>query len=91
MFGLLLSIAALALRLASYALLAYCIMSFVMPQSDLYYKASRYIQPVLDPIRRKLWQWIPALRTLPVDLSPLGLWLAIDILMWIVNFLRHYL
>ena len=91
MFGLLLGIASLALRLASYALLAYCIMSFVMPQSDLYYKASRYIQPVLDPIRRKLWQWIPALRTLPVDLSPLGLWLAIDILMWIVNFLRHYL
>jgi len=91
MFGLLLGIASLALRLASYALLAYCIMSFVMPQSDLHYKASRYIQPVLDPIRRKLWQWIPALRTLPVDLSPLGLWLAIDILMWIINFLRHYL
>ena len=89
MIGLLLSLAALALRLASYALLAYCIMSFVMPQSDLYYKASRYIQPILDPIRRKLWQWIPALRTLPVDLSPLGLWLAIDILMWLINFLRH--
>lgn len=90
MLGLILGLASLALRLASYALLAYCIMSFVMPQSELYYKASRYIQPVLDPIRRKLWQWIPALRTLPVDLSPLGLWLAIDILMWIVNFMRSF-
>ena len=90
MLGLSLGLASLALRLASYALLAYCIMSFVMPQSELYYKASRYIQPVLDPIRRKLWQWIPALRTLPVDLSPLGLWLAIDILMWIVNFMRSF-
>lgn len=90
MLGLILGLASLALRLASYALLAYCIMSFVMPQSELYYKASRYIQPMLDPIRRKLWQWIPALRTLPVDLSPLGLWLAIDILMWIVNFMRSF-
>ena len=89
MIGLLLGLVALALRLANYALLAYCIMSFVMPQSDLYYKASTYIQPILDPIRQKLWQWIPALRGLPVDVSPLGLWLIIDILMWVVNFLRH--
>ena len=90
MLGLILGLAALALKLANYALLAYCIMSFVMPQSDLYYKLSRYIQPVLDPVRRKLWQWIPSLRTLPVDVSPLGLWLCIDILMWIVNFLRSF-
>ena len=90
MLGLILGLAALALKLANYALLAYCIMSFVMPQSDLYYKLSRYVQPVLDPVRRKLWQWIPSLRTLPVDVSPLGLWLALDILMWIVNFLRSF-
>ena len=89
MFGLLLSLAALALRLASYALLIYCVMSFVMPQSDLYRKASMYIQPVLDPIRRKLWQWFPSLRRLPVDLSPLALWLAIDILMELINALRY--
>ena len=89
MFGLLLSLVALALRLASYALLAYCVMSFVAPQSDLYRKASMYIQPVLDPIRRKLWQWFPSLRRLPVDISPLALWLAIDILMELVRGMRY--
>lgn len=89
MISLLLGVVALALKLASYALLAYCIMSFVMPQSDLYRKASLYIQPVLQPVRQLLWKWIPALRRMPLDFSPLALWLAIDILTGLVNTLRY--
>lgn len=89
MIGFLLSIVALALRLASLALLIYCVMSFVMPNNELFYKASRYVQPVLQPVRQKLYGWIPALRGLPVDLSPLAVWLAIDILQGILNLLRR--
>lgn len=87
LFGLL----ALALRLASYALLIYCVMSFVMPQSDLFRKATMYVEPVLRPIRMKLYSWFPALRRLPLDFSPLALWLLIDILMAVVNVVRRAL
>jgi len=89
MLSLLLGIVALALRLATYVLLAYCIMSFVAPQNDLYRKASMYIEPVLQPIRQFLWKWIPPLRRMPVDFSPLALWLAIDVLTGLVNLLRR--
>ena len=89
LIGFLLGIVALALRAASLALLIYCVMSFVMPGNDIYRKASAYIQPLLQPIRLKLYQWSPSLRRLPVDLSPLGLWLAIDMAMALVNLLRR--
>lgn len=89
MIGLLLNLVSLALRLASFALLIYCVMSFVMPQNDLYRKASTYVEPVLGPVRLQLWKWFPALRRMPVDFSPLALWLIIDILMALVNLLRR--
>ena len=89
MLSLLLGIVALALRLATYVLLAYCIMSFVAPQNDLYRKASYYVERVLYPIRMKLWRWFPALRSLPVDLSPLALWLLIDVALAVLNMLRN--
>jgi len=89
MIALLLGLVSLALRLASLALLIYCVMSFVMPHHQLYRKASMYIQPILQPVRTQLYRWFPKLRNLPLDLSPLALWLAIDILMGIVNLLRR--
>ncbi len=87
--GLILNLAATALRIASFALLVYCIMSFVAPQNDLYRKASYYVERVLYPIRMKLWRWFPALRSLPVDLSPLALWLLIDVALAVLNMLRN--
>lgn len=87
--GLILSLAATVLRIASFALLVYCIMSFVAPQNDLYRKASYYVERVLRPVRIKLWSWIPYLRTLPVDVSPLALWLLIDVALALLNALRN--
>ncbi len=87
--GLILNLAATALRIASFALLVYCVMSFVAPQNDLYRKASYYVERVLYPIRMKLWRWFPALRSLPVDLSPLALWLLIDVALAVLNMLRN--
>lgn len=85
----LLNIVSLVLRLANLVLLIYCVMSFVMPASDLYRRASVYIQPLLQPVRQKLYRWFPSLRGLPVDLSPLGLWLLMDVAMAVVNLLRR--
>ena len=89
LIGTILSLAAMALRFASFALLVYCVMSFVAPNNDLYRKAAYYVERVLYPIRLKLWRWFPALRTLPVDISPLALWLLIDVAMALVNMLRR--
>ena len=49
MIATLLGIIAWLLRLASTMLLIYCIMSFVMPGSDLMRKAASYVEPVLHP------------------------------------------
>lgn len=91
MLSLVLGIAAFAVRIAGYALFFYCIMSFLMPQSDLYRKLGSYVEPVLYPVRQKLYGWFPRLRTLPVDLSPLALWLALDIATSLLTMLRRAL
>lgn len=91
MFSLLLGIAALVLRLAGYALFFYCIMSFLMPQSDIYRMLGSYVEPLLYPVRRKLYGWFPRLRTMPLDISPLALWLALDIATSILSMLRRAL
>jgi len=84
MIVLILRIAALALRIVSFALLVYCIMSFVMPDHQLYRKLAYYMERILHPIRDRLYRWFPALRRTPVDFSPLVLWLLIDIALSLV-------
>jgi len=89
MFELLFSIAGMALRLLSLAMLVYCVMSFIMPQSDFYRKFASYVEPVLNPVRFQLYRWFPALRRMPVDFSPLAVWLLLDVAEWILLFLRR--
>ena len=89
MIAFLLGIASLALRLASLALLIYCVMSFVMPQSELYYKLASFVEPYLRPVRMRLYRWFPALRNLPLDFSPLAVWLLIDVANALINLLRR--
>ena len=69
LIGLILGIASAMLRIFSFVLLVYCVMSFVAPGNDLYRKAAYYMERVLYPVRMRLWSWFPALRSLPVDLS----------------------
>ena len=88
MISLLLNLLGPLLRLLNIAMLIYCVMSFVMPQSEWFYKLASIINPILNPIRRKLYSWFPSLRRLPVDLSPLALWLLIDVAQMIINRLR---
>ena len=89
MIATLLGIIAWLLRLASTVLLIYCIMSFVMPGSDLMRKAASSVEPVLHPFRQLLYRYFPRLQTLPVDLSPLAVWLVIDVVTLLLNMLRR--
>ena len=88
MLTMLLSLLYKALRLANLALIIFCVMSYVMPDTQLYRKAAYYMEKVLSPIRWRLLRWFPALRSLRVDLSPLVLWLLLDIAMVLLNRLR---
>lgn len=87
----LLGIIVWVLRLISTLLLIYCIMSFVMPRSDLMLKAASYVEPILRPFRDLLYRFFPRLRMMPLDFSPLVVWLVIDIAIWIINLLRRIL
>ena len=77
--NLIFTLANLALRVMSLAMLVYCVMSFVMPGSPLHYRLAALVEPVLNPVRRCLYGWFPSLRRMPVDFSPLAVWLLIDI------------
>lgn len=89
MIGLVLRLASAALQLISLGMLIYCVMSFVMPQSDLYRTMNRYVEPYLHPVRMQLYRWFPSLRRLPVDFSPLAVWLLIDVAQALINVLRR--
>ena len=89
MIHLVLNLAVMVLRVASFALLVYCVMSFLAPGNDLFRKVAGYVEPLLQPIRLKLFRWFPSLRGLPVDLSPLAVWLLIDVAMALINLLRR--
>lgn len=91
MFDMLFGLIGTLLRAASLMLLVYCVMSFVMPQSDLYRKLASLVEPVMNPVRYQLYRWFPALRTMPLDFSPLALWLILDVLGWMLNLLRRLL
>ena len=69
----------LALRVVDTAVLVYCVLSFVMPDSEIYEKLGRLVNPVLDPIRRLIAKVCPALSRLSVDFSPVVLWLIIGV------------
>ena len=91
MISALLGIVVFALKVLSWALLIYCVMSFVMPQSDLFVKLYRYVEPLLTPIRNFLFRLFPVLGRLAVDVSPLAVWLAIEVTMTLLNLLRRVL
>ena len=72
-------------------MMVYCVMSFIMPGSPLYYRLASYVDPLLRPVRIRLYRWFPALRRMPMDFSPLAVWLLIDVTGWLLNLLRRML
>lgn len=79
----------LLLQIISFALLVYCVMTFVMPGSTYTQKARGFAEPILAPFRELLYKFFPKLKGMAVDFSPLAVWLAIEIIIWLLNLLRR--
>ncbi|MEG0742097.1 MAG: YggT family protein [Clostridia bacterium] len=88
MISKLLGIVITLVQVINFAVLIYCVLTMIMPQSALVAKARPYIDPILAPFRKLLYRFFPKLRNLPLDFSPIVLWLAVDVLVWVVNLLR---
>ena len=75
-------VAFLLLNILQFLMLAMAIMSWIpqLRQSRLYGSISMLLEPLLMPIRKLLWR-IPALRSFPLDLSFLLLWLLLSLVM----------
>ena len=76
-------------QLLSVVVLIYCVLSFVMPGSNIFKQLGKIVLPILQPFRNILYKLFPKLRYSGVDFSPLLLWLAIDIVTWIVRMLSR--
>ena len=79
----------LILQIISFALLVYCVMTFVMPGSVYTQKARGFAEPILSPFRELLYRIFPKLNGMALDFSPLAVWLVIEIIIWVLNLLRR--
>lgn len=89
MISFLISIAISVLRLASFILLIYCVMSIFMPQNKFFRMAAEYVDPILAPFRGLIYRVFPKIRNFGMDFSPLLVWVVIDVLIWLLQLLRR--
>jgi len=85
------SVVLFLISIASWVLLIYVIMALIIPQNKYTVMVGKYIEPVLGPIRKLLFQWFPKLSQMGIDFSPLVLYLLIQIAAWLVRLLRSIL
>jgi len=78
------------MRLVYYALLAYCLLSWMLPpQHNIMRVLTRFVDPVLMPVRRLMYRVFPRI---PLDLSALAAFFLLRVaegLLWrLYAFLR---
>ena len=76
------------LRILDLLLLAYCVCSFIIPENQYYLMLKSFFDRLLNPIRNFLWKISPKVRRLPVDVSPLVLFLLIGLLSALLGLLQ---
>ncbi len=81
------SILLLGVQAVSVIWLVYCIMTFVNPSSSFVYKIRPLAEPVLMPCRRLIYRVFPKAEMMPVDFSPIVVWFALDIIIWVIRML----
>ena len=72
-------------------LLSDLLLSLILPENKYTLMVGKYIEPVLTPIRAWLQKTFPALANLRFDLSPLVLWLLMDVAAWLLKLLKGLL
>ena len=78
-------------NIASWALLVYVIMTLVVPQNKYTLLIGKYVEPLLAPVRTLIGRFLPSLAKLHVDVSPIGLWLLLNIAEWLLRLLKGIL
>ena len=85
------SVALFLISLVSWLLLIYVVMALIVPQNKYTLLIGKYIEPILSPLRQFLYRVFPRLREIGVDFSPLLFYFLIQIVSWLVRFLRSIL
>lgn len=78
-------------RVASWLVLIYVIMTLLMPQNKYTQLAAKYAEPILTPIRAWLSKTFPKLANIHLDVSPLVLWVLVEIVIWVLGILKRIL
>ena len=74
-------------QLVNLALVIYCLMSFLIPTSEFFQKVRAKVDPILQPVREWLWNRFPAVSSLPVDVTPLAVWLLLSLANYVLGLL----
>ena len=80
-----------ALRIAGWLMLIYCFLTWIIPNNKYTQLLGKYIEPILNPIRKTLYRLIPPLGQLPLDFSPIVFWLLLRVAAWLLSILRSIL
>ncbi len=78
-------------KVASWLMLAYVLMSLLIPQNKYTLLVGKYAEPVLAPIRALIARLFPKVAATRFDFSPLAFWLLLDVLVWVLELLRKIL
>lgn len=79
------------LNIASWVLLIYVVMALVIPDNKYTQLIGKYVQPFLAPVRALIQRIFPKLGGGRVDFSPIGLWLIITVVEWLLRLLQRIL
>ena len=85
MLSMIFGILILLLRVVSAALLIYCLLSYIAPGSRVMEFLRPYMEGILNPFRQLLFKWFP------FDISPLAVWVVVDILLQLLRMLQRAL
>ncbi len=87
--GFLLGLIIWVLGLFSLALVVYCILSFVAPESSIFIKARSFVEPILVPFRSLINKHLPTVANFKIDLSPIAAAIAIEALSLVLKLIRN--
>ncbi len=79
------------INVASWLVVIYVFLLLLAPENKYTLLIGKYVEPVLTPIRAWLAKIFPKLGASRFDLSPLVLWLILQIADWLLRLLRNIL
>ncbi|MCE5342918.1 MAG: YggT family protein [Eubacteriales bacterium] len=85
------NVAIFLVNIATWLVIVYVVMTLIIPQNKYTLLVAKYIEPILAPIRSWLAKTFPKLNQTRLDLSPAVLWLLLEIVGWLLQWIRSLL